>query len=84
MIPPAFVLSLLIGSLYGLGFFYLFGRKADRLVSCWAMGVIAFLAGQLAGAYHPVASWLLGEVHVVEGSVAAVAGLSIAHFVRLK
>jgi hypothetical protein len=82
MIPPSFVLAVLIGSMIGLAFFYAFGRKADSMLACWLVGVTAFLVGHLLGAARPVAPFLVGEVHVLEGALASVVALVAMHFSR--
>ena len=71
-----------MGSMIGLAFFYAFGRKADNMFACWLVGVAAFLVGQLLGAVRPVAPFLLGEVHMVEGGVACLIALVVTHFAR--
>ena len=51
IISPALLVCLLLGSLFGLAFYYVFGGKADRLPVLWATGVAGFLVGQIfAGA----------------------------------
>ncbi|MDP3046250.1 MAG: hypothetical protein Q8O07_02110 [Chloroflexota bacterium] len=82
MIPPSFILAVLMGSMIGLAFFYAFGRKADNMFACWLVGVAAFLVGQLLGAFRPVAPFLLGEVHMVEGAVVSLIALAALHFAR--
>ena len=84
IISPALVLCLLLGSLYGLAFYYLFGGKTDRLTVLWAAGVAGFLVGQIFAAYSPLAALMLGEVHVVEASLASLLGLLITRLSTLK
>ena len=66
----------------GLAFSYAFGRKADNMLTCWLVGVTAFLVGHLLGAARPVAPFLLGEVHMVEGSVASLIALAVVRLAR--
>jgi hypothetical protein len=82
MIPPSIILALLIGSMIGLAFFYAFGRKADSLFACWLVGAAAFLAGQVIGSLRPLAPFLLGDVHVTEGTVVCLIALVAVHFAR--
>ena len=82
MLSPSFVLSLLIGSLWGLGFFLLFGQGSGKITTYWVVGMVAFLAGQLFAAYYPLTSTVIGEVHPVEGSVASLLGLLVARWAK--
>ncbi len=82
MITPSLILAVLVGSMIGLAFFYAFGRKSDNMFICWLVSVGAFLAGQLLGVVRPVAPVLLGEVHILEGSVASLLALAIMHFAK--
>ncbi len=83
MFSPAFALCLLLGSLYGLAFFFLFGRKEGRIIAYWVVGIAAFLAGQLVGAYHPFSPLMLGEIHLVEASIASALGLLVAYWRKI-
>jgi hypothetical protein len=71
-----------MGSMIGLAFYYAFGRKTDNMFACWLVGVTAFLVGHLLGAAWAVAPFLLGEVHMVEGSVASLIVLAVVHFAK--
>ncbi len=83
MLSPAFVLCLLLGSLYGLAFFLLFGRKEGRLIAYWVVGIAALLLGQLFAAYRPLSDLVVGEVHLVEASIASLVGLLLAHWAKV-
>jgi hypothetical protein len=82
MISPSLILAVLVGSMIGLAFYYAFGRKAENMFVCWLVGAAAFLVGQVLGSYRPVAPLLLGEVHIVEGTVASLIALVVLHFAR--
>lgn len=82
MLSPSFVLSLLIGSLWGLGFFFLFGHGSGKMTTYWVVGIVAFLAGQLVAAYYPVTGMVIGEVHPIEGSVTSLLGLLVARWAK--
>ena len=84
VVSPALLLCLLLGSMYGLAFYYLFGGKTDRLTWMWAAGVAGFLVGQIFAGFYPLASLMLGEVHVVESSLASILGLLITRLSTLK
>ncbi len=82
MVPPSLILAILVGSMIGLAFFYAFGRKSDNMLTCWLLSVTAFLGGQLLAVFRPVAPFLLGEVHVVEGTAASLIALALMHFAK--
>ena len=68
--PPALIMSLILGSLYGLLFYALIGKSKHSLWVFALVGALAFLVGQFVGDFIQVTSITLGDVHVVEGSVA--------------
>jgi hypothetical protein len=67
--PPSLILSLVLGSLYGLLFFLLAGGSKRGLWAYWLVGAASFLAGQFLGEYVQVSKITLGDVHVIEASV---------------
>ena len=84
LVSPALLLCLLLGSLLGLAFFYLFGGKSDRLVVLWAVGVAGFLVGQVFAGFYPLSPLMLGEVHVGEASLAALLALLITRLSTIR
>ena len=84
ILSPALLVCLLLGSLFGLAFYYLFGGKADRLPVLWATGVAGFLVGQIFAGSYPLAALMLGEVHILEASLASVLALLIARLSTIK
>ncbi len=67
--PPALIISLLLGSIYGILFFLLAGKTKRSIWSFWFLGAIAFVAGQFVAEYVHLSSITLGDVHVIEGSL---------------
>ncbi len=67
--PPSLIVSLLLGSLYGLLFFLLAGGTRRGMWAYWLVGAAGFLLGQFAAEYAPLSSITLGDVHVIEGSL---------------
>lgn len=81
LLSPGLVLSLLLGSLYSLIFFLLFGRGGSSLGPCWLVGSSAFLMGQILASIHPVLPLALGEVHFLEASaICLIALISTWHW----
>jgi hypothetical protein len=77
--PPALIMSLILGSLYGLLFYALAGKSKRSVWSFWLVGALAFLVGQFVGDYITVSSITLGDVHVIEGSVACWVALFVLY-----
>ena len=67
--PPALIISVIFGSLYGLLFFILAGGTKRGMWSYWLVGAVGFLAGQFIAEYVHLTSVTLGDVHVLEGSL---------------
>ena len=79
ILSPALRVCLLSGSLFGLGLLLLVGGEAGaRLPLAWAIGVVGFLVGRSLPGSTRLSSLMLGEVHVVEASLASVLALLIA------
>jgi len=68
-VPPALIISLLLGSLYGLLFFLLAGKSKRGFWVFWLIGAVGFIAGQFIAEYVRLTSVMLGDVHVIEGSL---------------
>jgi hypothetical protein len=68
--PPALIVSLLLGSLYGLLFFLLAGGAKRGMWAYWLVGALGFLVGQFIAEYVHLSAITLGDVHVIEGSLA--------------
>lgn len=81
--PPALIVSLVLGSLYGLLFYLLSGSSKRHVWYYWLVGAIGFLAGQmiaeLIAHVRPLTSITLGDVYVIEGSVVCWIGLFVLH-----
>lgn len=79
---PALVLSLVMASLYAGLFHFAVARRASDLPYYWAAAIIGFLVGSLVG-YATAWGWLVvGQVHLLEGTLVAAAALLLAHWLR--
>lgn len=80
--PPAIIISVVLASIYALSFALVIGKTGHRLWWYWVFAVTGFFLGfVIAGRYH----WStigLGQVPVVECSLAAVAMLILAAVLR--
>ncbi|MDI7276582.1 MAG: hypothetical protein QME94_11445 [Anaerolineae bacterium] len=77
---PAVVLSLVFASLYA-GIFHLaFARRAAEIVRYWLAAVIGFFLGAALGLLVPWRLFVVGEVHLLEGTLICTSALFLAHW----
>jgi len=72
---PSLVLSLVIASLIGLGFFLIFGHGWLRLAVYWLVAVAGFLLGQILTTFLGVSLFPIGSVNVLEASATSLIAL---------
>jgi len=80
---PAFILGSAVGSLWGAVFYLVFGKRMTDLVLYWFVGLIGFFVG------HAIADavglhWLmLGQVHVMSGTLASWVAMFVARWLKV-
>lgn len=79
---PAVVLSLVVASLYAGAFHFAFARRASDLPSYWLGAIIGFLLGQALGLLVPWRMLIVGEVHLLEGTLICASALSLVRWLR--
>ncbi len=79
---PALVLSLVVASLYAGAYHFAFARRASDLPSYWLGGIIGFLLGQGLGLLVPWRIFIVGEVHLLEGTLICASALSLVRWLR--
>ncbi len=79
---PAVVLSLVIASLYGGLFHFAFAQRATEILRHWGVAVAGFAVGALLGLLVPWRVLVIGEVHLVEGTVASVGALFFSRWLQ--
>lgn len=79
---PAIVLSLAVASLYGGLFHFVFAQRAAEILRHWAVAIAGFAAGALLGLLVPWHVLVVGEVHLVEGTVASVGALFFSRWLQ--
>ncbi len=83
-LPPFWVTTLLLTSIYTLGFRLIVGRHRGSLILYWTAGLAGFLMGQWAGdVLLPNGIVLVGDVHIVEASVSSWVLILIANRTRV-
>ncbi|MDW7982807.1 MAG: hypothetical protein RMK01_11185 [Thermomicrobium sp.] len=76
-LPAGLLIVVLLGSMLGLGWHALFGRRFWQLPVYWLGGVSGFFAGTVVSGALGWASYRLGTVPVVEGTVGALVLLGL-------
>jgi hypothetical protein len=82
-LTPTLLLSGLLASAYALLFHLLWGHTVRQLVRLWLLAIIGFGLGQVVAMGMGWGFSMVGDVHVVEGTVGAWAALIIAKWQRL-
>ncbi len=75
LISPAYVLTFLIASIYGLGFFLLFGQGWRQLALFWGIAIAGFFVGQAIARAIGLALFNIGAVNLAEGTLGSGLGL---------
>lgn len=80
---PAWVLSVLLGTICAAVFFLWQGRTWRELAAYWVAGVLGFLAGQAAGALSGWRVLSIGQVDLLWGIGLALAALVLVRVARV-
>jgi hypothetical protein len=80
---PAFVLSLVLASLYGALFHLIWGKSWSDFFLYWVSAILGFGLGQAIGNVIALKVLLVGEVHLLEASLVCWAALFIARWLKL-
>ena len=83
LVPPALVLAVLVALLYGFLDHLIFGRKGSELLRSLLVSVLGFGLGQVAGMMAGLLLPVLGQVHLIEGSLTCWVALFIARRLNL-
>ncbi len=78
MIPPSLVLAFVLASLYGLAFYIVLGRGWQRLGVFWLVGLVGFALGEWLGSAVGFGLLRVGELNVLEGTLASWTSLFVA------
>ncbi len=76
-LPASLLLACLLGSMLGLGWHALFGRRIWQLPLYWLGGVVGFLVGVMASAAAGLSLYRLGSLPLVEGTIGALLVLAV-------
>lgn len=77
---PAIILSLIIASLYAGLFHFVFAQKASDILRYWLAAIIGFLLGAAIGLLVPWSLLVIGDIHLLEGTLACTPALFLARW----
>jgi hypothetical protein len=80
---PSTVLSIVLATILAALFHLWRGKKAQELLIYWPAAVLGFLIGQFVGARIGLDIAVIGETHIIEGSVLAIAAMFVANWLKL-
>lgn len=83
VLVPSVAFSLLLASLYGAIFHFIWGRSWRDLVLYWAAAVVGFAIGHAISGLLGFSVYMIGEVRVVEGTIISWACLFIARWLKV-
>jgi len=81
-LSPALALSLVVASLHAMFFHLVWGKRPREIPLYWLVGLIGFGVGQGVASILRLRLLMIGDVHVVEGSLVCWLALFVAK--RLK
>lgn len=82
--PPYLILGLVLAIIYGTLFHLWRGRTFQDLALYLAVAVVGFGVGHYLGVVFGLSMWLVGPLHLAEGTVVSWASLFVAQWLRLK
>jgi hypothetical protein len=81
---PALLFSILLALAYGTAYHVIRGRRLLHLPLYWLAAVLGFAAGQLVGQMLDLIPWTLGEIRLVEASLASCLFLVAVDWLKAK
>jgi len=80
---PSLVFSLLLASLYGAVFHFVWGKRWRDLALYWMVAVVGFAIGQALFSFLGFSIYLIGEVRVVESTIVSWVCLFVARWLNI-
>ncbi len=77
-IPPSWVLSGVVAGIYATSSHLIWGKTFKELAIYWGAGIIGFAVGQILGHASPFHFLMIGNVHIVGGTVMSWIALFLA------
>ena len=83
LLLPSVAFSLMLASLYGAVFHFVWGKTWRELALYWAASVVGFAIGQALFSVLGFSVYMIGEVRVAESTITAWACLFIARWLKV-
>lgn len=80
---PSTVLSVVLATILAALFHLWRGERAKELLLYWPVALLGFLLGQMVAGVIGSSFAMIGEVHVLEGSLLALAAMFLANWLKL-
>ena len=83
LLSPSLVFSVLLASLYGAIFHFIWGKRWRDLALYWAAALIGFGIGQAIFGLLNFSVYMIGEVRIVESTIVSWGCLFIARWLNV-
>jgi hypothetical protein len=83
LLSPSLVFSVLLASLYGAIFHFIWGKKWRDLALYWAAAIVGFGIGQAIFGLLNFSVYMIGEVRIVESTILSWGCLFIARWLKV-
>jgi hypothetical protein len=81
--PPYFLLSLLLGAIYGTVFHLWRGKSMRDLIIYFVTGILGFWLGQIVGDMLTSTLFLVGPLHLIEATVLSWICLFVVQWLKI-
>ena len=82
-LAPSLVFSLLLSSLYGAIFHFIWGKRWRDLALYWIAAIVGFAVGQAVFEFLGFSFYMIGQVRVVEATVLSWVCLFVARWLNV-
>jgi len=79
---PVFMLGSTVASILAAAFHLLYGRKLTDLVLYWFVALLGFFVGQGLADVSGLRFLMLGQLHIVEGTLGCVGAMAVVRWLR--
>ena len=83
LLSPSLVFSVLLASLYGAIFHFIWGKRWKDLALYWGVAVVGFGMGQALFGLLGFSVFMIGEVQVVESTIVSWVCLFVARWLKV-
>ena len=80
---PVFLISSTLATFWAALFHLLYGRRVPDLIQYWFIGLVGFGVGQAMAAALGLHWQLVGQIHIVEGTLACWIAMFVARWLKV-